>query len=227
MSGRDPEQLAAVAAHDLRGHLVGMEGYAQLLRSLDAVRDDPTARMMVEQISLGAEHGLALVDDLLTFASCLWRPDRPSLVDLDALVAQVVPRVLGDTDPSGVEVGALGSVLADPALVRHLLRHLLGNALTYVTPGVPPRVEVVSQPVDDGLLEIRVLDNGRGIAPAEREVVFEAFERGSATTGVPGTGLGLAICHQVVTRYGGTIRLEDSVLGGTSVIFTLPRADTP
>lgn len=225
MTARDPEQLAAVAAHDLRGHLVGMEGYAQLLGTLAAVREDPAARTMLEQLSLGAEHGLALVDDLLAFATCLWRRDEPSPVDLDALVAQVIPRVLGDRDPSSVRIGPLGSVLADPALVRHLLRHLLVNALTYVAPGVEPRVELTAQPVDGGLLEVQVADNGLGIAVEEREVVFEAFERGTATAALPGTGLGLAICRQVVTRYGGQIGVADSPYGGTSMIFTLPRAD--
>ena len=222
MTYRDPEQLAAVAAHDLRGHLVGMDGYAQLLSSLEAVKEDATARTMVEQISLGAQHGLTLVDDLLTFATCLWRQDVPSPVDLDALAAHVVPRVLGEHDPSSVRIGPLGTVHGDPALLRHLLRHLLVNALTYVAPGVAPRVEISAVPVDDGLLQVRVADNGLGIAVDEREVVFEAFERGTATASVPGTGLGLAICRRVVTRYGGQIGVEDSPYGGTSVWFTLP-----
>lgn len=222
----DSEQLAALAGHDLRGHLLAIAGHAQLLlSSSDAVREDPKAQERVEQIRLGTEITLTLVDDLLAYATSRWRLAPASVVDLDALLAWVVPQVVGDLGPASVAVAPLGRVLADTELARHLLRHLLSNALRFVAPGVTPHVEMTGAPVGAGMLEVRVTDNGIGIPADEREDVFAPFQRGSATAHLPGTGLGLAICRQVVTRYGGRIWVQDAPGGGTSMIFTLPRAE--
>ena len=68
------------------------------------------------------------------------------------------------------------------------------------------------------------MDAGTGIAPSERERVFEAFYRGDVH-GRPGSGLGLAIARAIVLAHGGRIRVEGSPAGGASVVFELPSVE--
>jgi len=77
----------------------------------------------------------------------------------------------------------------------------------------------------DGEIVISVLDDGPGIHPPERELVFERFFRGRAVaqSRIPGSGLGLFLCRRIVEAHGGRIWLDD-VARGTSVSFSLPAA---
>jgi two-component system sensor histidine kinase KdpD len=78
-------------------------------------------------------------------------------------------------------------------------------------------------------VELRVIDRGPGIPDADRERVFEAFQRrGDHTSSSgPGVGLGLAIARGFVDAMDGAISLEDTPGGGLTVVVQLPRADTP
>jgi signal transduction histidine kinase len=71
-------------------------------------------------------------------------------------------------------------------------------------------------------IQVRVVDRGPGVAPEERDLVFEPFYRGAAATGRPGSGLGLAIARAVVLAHGGRIRIDDAPGGGASVLIELP-----
>jgi len=68
---------------------------------------------------------------------------------------------------------------------------------------------------------ITVDDNGPGVAVAERESVFELFERGGATE-VDGAGIGLSTCRRIVEAHGGLIGIDDSPFGGASIWVVLP-----
>jgi len=68
-------------------------------------------------------------------------------------------------------------------------------------------------------VQVRIADQGPGIADADRERVFEPFVRGSESSG---TGLGLSIARAIVEAHGGTIRLGDAPGGGLAVVIELP-----
>ena len=69
---------------------------------------------------------------------------------------------------------------------------------------------------------LRVADDGPGIAEADRERVFERFWRGREQE-TPGSGLGLAIVRRIAQRYGGSVGVESSPLGGARFRLSLPR----
>ena len=101
--------------------------------------------------------------------------------------------------------------------VEQILSNLVDNALKYLRDGVPGRIEVKAE---DTPREIRisVIDNGRGIAPGDRERVFDLFRR-AGPQDKPGEGIGLAHSRGLARRIGGTIQLEEAPGGGS--IFTL------
>ncbi len=75
--------------------------------------------------------------------------------------------------------------------------------------------------------ELAVADAGPGIPEEDRALVFERFYRATQSRSMPGSGLGLAIVRQVVARMGGTVRAEQSHLGGAIIRMTLPGHPAP
>jgi len=105
--------------------------------------------------------------------------------------------------------------------LQRVLFNLIQNAIHHTPPD--GSVTVRAQDVDGGV-EIEVADTGQGIAPEQRERVFEPFFRGDASRTAPGAGLGLAISRAIVEAHGGRIWLEPAAPRGTRVRFTLPAA---
>lgn len=104
----------------------------------------------------------------------------------------------------------------DPEQLTQVLLNLVMNALQMLGEG--GRIEVASRDAG-GAIELDVADDGPGIAPAERERIFEAFffrREG-------GVGLGLAIVQQIVLAHGGSIAAGKSALGGALFRIRLPR----
>jgi len=109
----------------------------------------------------------------------------------------------------------------DGAAFRAVLGNLLDNAVHHGGAGV--RVHVELRREGAGIV-LRVLDDGPGIAPAERERVFDRFHRGQAAEG-PGSGLGLAIVRQAARRLGGSVVLHEGLDGrGCGAVVALPAA---
>jgi signal transduction histidine kinase len=73
-------------------------------------------------------------------------------------------------------------------------------------------------------VRVDIEDNGAGVKPEERELIFEKFRQGgdTLTEKPPGTGLGLPISRQIVAHFGGRLWVEDGPGGGARFSFTLP-----
>lgn len=111
-------------------------------------------------------------------------------------------------------------VSGNGVLLREAVMNLLENALAHTAEG--GTIKVILQRGADDLVCLRIEDSGPGIAPAERERVFERFYRIDNTT-TEGTGLGLAIVRQISALHGGHVRVETSTeLGGAAFVIELP-----
>src|SRR5262245_62241291 len=87
--------------------------------------------------------------------------------------------------------GRLGGIQADERKVRQVVLNLLSNAIKFTSEG--GRIDVGAVP-KDGLVEVSVSDTGIGIAPEDKETVFEEFRQvGTAAKKVEGTGIGLTL----------------------------------
>jgi chemotaxis family two-component system sensor kinase Cph1 len=162
--------------------------------------------------------------DALLECSRAGNPTGYGQVDCDQLVRAELERCATGLEEIGasVTVAPLGHVAADGDQVRSVFANLLQNAIRYRREDQPLRV-VVS--VADGVVEreFTVADNGRGIAPEDRERALRMFERLGAAG--EGTGMGLAVCQRIVEAHGGRIWITGNEMGGTTVHFTLPRHD--
>jgi PAS domain S-box-containing protein len=221
--------FAGVVAHDLKAPLTVVRGHCELaIDVLDDASGEPApaeARQALVRITRAVDRMSTMIDTLLAYTTARDAPLHTRTVDLAALATEVIhDRIahLPADDRPEVHVGELPPVSADPAMLRHVLENLVGNALKYVRPGHTPRIEVTGTGAGAGLARIEVADRGIGIPDADKVAIFERFHRAHAGAGYGGTGLGLAICKRIVERHGGDIAVADNPGGGTRFAFTLP-----
>ena len=175
-----------------------------------------------------------LIDDLLAYSRI--NVDRQPLVEVD--LTAVAMDAMSDLDEliqrSGgcVELGPLPTIQADPSQMRQLFQNLIGNALKFHRTGVPPVISVRAQPLSGSQeemdptacarQEIAIADNGIGFDEADRERIFQVFERLRGRCEYEGTGMGLAICRKIVARHHGQITARSQPGEGSTFLVTLP-----
>jgi two-component system sensor histidine kinase AdeS len=103
--------------------------------------------------------------------------------------------------------------VCDPIRIRQALLALLENALQHATPG-PLRIATMQR---DGQQCLRVEDSGPGLAAADAQRIFEAFQRGPHTgeAAAKGSGLGLAVVRAIASAHHGTVQCQPSGMGGS------------
>jgi signal transduction histidine kinase len=218
-------ELIAAVSHDLRTPITSLRLLTDAIA--DDVVDEPTRRAYLRQMGTHVDALSALIDDLfelsrLEAGEIAWSMEQ---VRLDELVGETVEAMRVQADARQVQVrtelpAGLRPAQGDPEKLQRVLFNLIQNAIRH-TPA-DGSVVVRAEPAGDAV-EIEVADTGAGIAPDERERVFEPFFRGGAQAARPsnGAGLGLAISRAIVEAHGGRIWLADAP-AGTSVRFSLP-----
>ena len=219
--------LIAAVSHDLRTPLTSLRLLADAIE--DDLVDPDTRRRYLEQMSVHIRTLSALIEDLfelsrLEAGDIQWSMQQ---VRLDELVEETVEAMRPAADAKRVAVqaavnGELAPARANPEKLQRVLFNLIQNAIRH-TPA-DGSVTVAAE-VNGRQVEIEVADTGDGVAPSDREHVFEPFFRGGdgAARSGEGTGLGLTICRAIVEAHGGEIWLAESPTG-TRVRFSLPQA---
>jgi signal transduction histidine kinase len=119
-----------------------------------------------------------------------------------------------------VDVAAPAAVVeADRDGVVQVLLNLLSNAVK-VSPPTGGKVRVTLRR-DDGVARIDVADDGPGVPPDDRELIFDRFRQGGAGGRTGGTGLGLAISRRIVEQFGGTLEVADCGGDGRGATFSI------
>jgi signal transduction histidine kinase len=221
--------FAGVVAHDLKAPLTVVRGHCETaseeLSEAGGGAAVEATREALGRVVRAVDRMAALIDTLLAYTTARDAPLRVERIELGPLIEDVVhDRVsyLPPEEQPDLYLGPMPVVRADPAMLRHVLDNLIGNALKYVRPGATPRIDVTASPSPEGGVRIEVADRGIGIPERDKPEVFETFHRSTAAAGYAGTGLGLAICKRIVERHGGTIDVADNPGGGTRFFFSLP-----
>jgi two-component system sensor histidine kinase KdpD len=220
--------LFSSVTHDLRTPLASIKAAATSLLQEDVDLDAQERTELLRTIAEETDRLNRLIGNILELAKVragALVPAKQS-TGLDEVVESVLHRM----QPAFREVRVrtifreAPDVPADPVQIDQVLSNLLENAIRFSPPGGEIVVSVAPW---DGGVQVRVADDGPGIAPEDRERVFEAFARGGARgpDGGGGTGLGLAIARAIVLAHGGRIRIEGTPSGGTAVVFELPARD--
>ncbi len=213
-------EFAGDVAHQLRTPLAGIRSLAEYGLSQ---RDPAVWKEQLRRIAASEERASHLVDQLLALALAYEVGEGLSLqaIAIDAVVRDLIVRMLLRADALGVDLGAEGleqplRVLGTPALLDGLLTNLVDNALRYGRPpegGIVPRV-TISAEVQGAEICLSVTDNGPGMDALQRARVLARWEQGAAGMAQgSGTGLGLAIVVRYVSLLGGRLELGVSPEG--------------
>ena len=216
----------ASMSHELRTPINAVLGYSTLL--LENIYG-PLNEKQAEGITRthkAAKHLLELVNDVLDLSKIeagkidlrLQPVTFPSLIE-DLFVTV---RPLADQYGSSLAIehdGTSMKVISDPRRVRQILLNLLSNAIKFGH-GKPIRVRSLPQP--EGGVVLEVIDQGEGIAPADREKIFDEFVQLGKTQLTEGTGLGLPISRRLAEMLRGTLEIESEAGEGSTFRLTLP-----
>jgi two-component system, OmpR family, sensor kinase len=217
-------RFVADASHELRTPLTAVRGYADLYRAGGLADPDAMATAM-GRIGTESRRMAALVDDLLLLARLDQdRPIRREPVVLSRIVDDAV-RDLRAVEPDRPVVDATDEgviVTGDDDRLRQVVGNLLANVRVHAGPMTPIEV-VLRADAGDGTAELRVVDHGPGIDPADGVRVFDRFYRADAgrSRDSGGTGLGLSIVASIVAAHGGRIWHEPTPGGGATFVVRL------
>ena len=107
----------------------------------------------------------------------------------------------------------------DPALLERAVANLIDNAIAWSPPEQAVRVEAGAVASE---IHLRVIDRGPGIPVADRERVFQPFQRVGDRSNGAGVGLGLAVAQGFIRAVGSDLYIEDTPGGGTTMVVTMP-----
>ena len=239
------QRFAYIVSHDLRSPLVNVMGFTAELeasnRSLAELveRADVEAPALVtEDARLAAREDLPeaigfirtstqKMDRLINAILKLSREGRrvlsPEPVDVAAMVGTIRDTLRHMLDERGAALGVdepMPTVVTDRLALEQILSNLIENAVKYLQPG-RPGVITVRGGRDGGRTFVEVEDNGRGIAAADHQRVFDLFRRSGAQD-QPGEGIGLAHVRALAQRLGGVVDMRSELGQGAVFRVSLP-----
>ena len=212
------KRFLADAAHQLKTPLAGLRMQADLAQRSGASEDE--LKRSLQQIGRASVQATHTVNQLLALARA--EGGGASLpqqqCNMVTMASEVLLDCFGRAADKGIDLGYDGAdadtpgvvVHGNPTLLREMVRNLVENAIHY-TPSTPERPGVVTLRVlvdpYSKVLVMQVEDNGPGIPPAERDLVFQPFYRALGTN-VDGSGLGLPIVREIAQRHGATVTVD-------------------
>ena len=226
-TSRHKSEFLASMSHELRTPLNAIIGFSQVLRERMFGELNEKQEEYLDDILVSAYHLLSLINDVLDL----------SKVEAGQIELEIARFSLRDALESGVVMvreratveGVRVELSADPEIdpvegderrIRQVVFNLLANAVKFTPEGGAVDVSAARR---NGEVRISVSDTGPGVAPEDRERIFEEFQQTDVGVGVgEGTGLGLALSKRLVELHGGRIWVDSELGAGSTFVFTLP-----
>jgi light-regulated signal transduction histidine kinase (bacteriophytochrome) len=217
------ESFSYSVSHDLRAPFRHIAGFAQLLKQRES-KLDPTSTRYIDNILRAAVTAGRLVDDLLRFSHLGRAAFRPSVLDMNKLVAEVRQTVELSLSDKRVQwnIEDLPQSYGDPQYIRQVWYNLMENAIKYSSHQARPVVSVSGRNCGTFVV-FSVADNGVGFDMNYAGKLFGVFQRLHKPEDFDGTGIGLALCKRIIEKHGGWIKGEGAVDQGAKFSFALPR----
>ena len=227
VASRHKSEFLASMSHELRTPLNAIIGFSEvLLERMFGELNERQAEYLGD-IHDSGKHLLALLNDILDLSKVEAGHMELDLgpVDLSTLVLSTVGLVRERAARGGLTLvvdvpDSVPLVEVDELRVRQVLLNLLTNAVKFTPAGGTVTVRAEGRGAE---IELAVVDTGVGIAPQDRERIFESFQQGGhATTGQEGTGLGLTLSRRIVDLHGGRLWVDSDEGRGSAFRFSVP-----
>jgi signal transduction histidine kinase len=222
-------------SHEFRTPLNGVLGYAQILSQDGSLEErQRKAAMTIEK---SGRHLLSLINDVLDLSKIEAGKVAVSKqsMNLLTLLQDVIDVIKVRAHSKGLELSLsiadsldqVEWISGDAKVIRQVLINLIGNAIKFTDVGkvtlAVSQAPAMERTPDSMLLRFEVRDTGPGIAPQERDHIFEEFYQTEAFSGHKGgTGLGLTISRRLVDAMGGQLRVDSELGKGSCFWFEIP-----
>lgn len=216
------DAFAHTVAHDLKEPIATLSITAEVLK--DTFLDEEERRRSVEYIRELAQRMGNIVNELLQLSEVRQSDVPVKALDMQAVVDAALQRLQGLVHERQAEIqlpDTMPVALGHAPWVEEVWVNYLSNAIWYG--GTPPKVTIGADVQADGMRRFWVRDNGRGLTPAQQELLFRPFTR-LIQSGSHGHGLGLSIVYRIVKKLGGKVGVESNPGEGATFYFTLPTA---
>ncbi|MEO0459417.1 MAG: ATP-binding protein [Myxococcota bacterium] len=216
------QQFAYVASHDLQEPLRMVATYTALLQKEYAGKLDEEADLFIHYAVDGAERMRQMIKGLLTLSRVEAQvASHSQRLDANNALNDALANLTSAIRESGAEIetGELPRVWAEQTTLTTIFQNLIGNAIKF-RGAQTPRIRVGTIPCDGGWTFF-VEDNGIGLNTADRERIFQVFQRLHDRHEYPGTGIGLAVVKRGVESLGGKVWLTSVPGQGTTFFFSL------
>ncbi len=220
--------FVANVSHELRTPLTAIKGYADTLKEDMAMKRFDSSEKFLEIILKNVDRLMNLIRDLLDLSWLESSQSEEGLAKSSVSTRELTERALVQLEKRRAEKNhsietSFGTdfVDADPTRAEQVVVNLVENAIKYTPAG--GRISV-RWSKDQNAIQLRVADNGPGIAPEHYSRLFERFYRvdQARSRDVGGTGLGLAIVKHIMQRHGGSIAVSGELGGGTTFTCLFP-----
>ena len=232
-SNRELQDFAFVASHDLQEPLRKIQAFGDRLKTKHGPTLSEEAQDYLKRMQGAASRMHTLINDLLTFSRVTTKAQPFIPTDLNEVAEDVLADLEVRVQDTGgkVELGELPTIDADPLQMRQLLQNLIGNALKFHRPGVPPIIKIkgetangteASSGASAPVVHLTFADNGIGFDEKYLDRIFTPFQRLHGRGEYEGTGIGLAVCRKIVERHGGSLTAQSKPGEGSTFTATLP-----
>ncbi len=216
--------LLDAVSHDLRTPLASIKAASSSLLSDQLNFGPDETRTLLQTVDDEADRLNDMVENLLDMSRL--HAGSMEVLHQSTSISEVVDTAVDSLGPRGAPVvvdvpGPLPRVRTDPVLLERAVAGLVDNALVHAA-GTPVRIEAGAVA---GRVDIRIIDRGPGIPPADRDRVFQPFQRLGDSENRSGVGLGLAVARGFVQAVGGDLDIEDTPGGGCTMVVRIPAGD--
>jgi two-component system sensor histidine kinase KdpD len=215
--------LLAAVSHDLRTPLAGIKASITTLLDDDLPLTDDDRLALLHDAADSADRLDALVANLLDLSRLQTGAVRPRLepTSLDEVLQRAL-RGVPDESVDDETDDSLALMLTDGGLLERCVANLVENGVRHSPEGTPVRLSAAVVP--GGRLQLRIADKGPGVPEADRDRMFEPFQRLGDVPAGSGVGLGLAVARGLAEAVGATVDAEDTPGGGLTMVVSVPLA---
>jgi two-component system, OmpR family, sensor histidine kinase KdpD len=215
--------LLAAVSHDLRTPLAGIKASITTLLDTDLPLSEGDRLALLRDAADSADRLDSLVANLLDLSRIQTGAVRPRLepTSLDEVLQRAL-RGIPDTAVDDETDDSLPLMLTDGGLLERCVANLVENGVRHSPDGC--RVNLSAAAVPEGMLQLRIADNGPGVPESDRARMFLPFQRLGDVPAGSGVGLGLAVARGLAEVVGATVEAEDTPGGGLTMVVSVPLA---
>lgn len=228
-----------ISSHDLQEPLRKIQMFASLVLSNDHQNLSEDGKYNFERMQSSAKRMQQLIDDLLAFSRVNTMDRKFETIELHPILDEISFEYRSTiTDKNAtIEAADLAPVCAIPFQFRQLMTNLIGNALKFSIPGIPPHI-IIKSNIEKGsnlnftgvshekdYCHLSIKDNGIGFEPRFSERIFGVFQKLHVKEVYAGTGIGLAIVKKIVENHDGFIFATSDLSKGATFDIYIPNQE--